>query len=169
MSLLNQFRVAGCGRPGVSDNWWGQSRSDGQRELLDAESVTGQLLKSDRTTEFRHSSRGCKRHLRLDGFAARHAVGNPRQLGAVPPVRYNVFRGRHCWRAAASRMKLRNSILYCSASSSGTAGQTDPVAEQPRTRESHDVESADPGGCPNTARSETAVLGRAGLPTFEWT
>ena len=38
MSLLNQFRVAGCGRPGVSDNWWGQSRSDGQRELLDAES-----------------------------------------------------------------------------------------------------------------------------------
>ena len=43
-------------RPGLTwdfaDNWWVQGRSDDQRELLDAESVAGHLLKPDSVFAF---------------------------------------------------------------------------------------------------------------------
>jgi len=43
---------------GFGDDWWVQGRSDDQRELLDAESVAGHLLKSDSVFAFLAAHRG---------------------------------------------------------------------------------------------------------------
>ena len=58
------------------DNWWVQGRSDDQRELLDAESVAGHLLKSDSVFAFLavHRSELFPEEMFADLFPSRRGV-----------------------------------------------------------------------------------------------